>query len=108
MSETIFSRRPNRAIWKTAPLLVLLLSVACAPGGRTAEVAEAAQAGTAPADTLSVTVAVSGMALFLIGAVLSLFSGRNAFYGGARMMAIGAAAGLATFAIGSLLGVGFG
>ncbi len=60
------------------------------------------------ADTLSVTVAVSGMALFLIGAVLSLFSGRNAFYGGARMMAIGAAAGLATFAIGSLLGVGFG
>ena len=60
------------------------------------------------ADTLYITSAVSGVALFLIGAVLSLFSGRNAFHGGARMLAIGAAAGLLTFAIGSLLGFGIG
>ena len=46
------------------------------------------------------------MALFLVGAILSLFSGRNAFYGGGRMLLIGAAAGVATYAIGTLLGVG--
>ncbi len=60
------------------------------------------------ASTLLVTGAVSCIALFLIGAALSLFSGRNAFYGGARMLVIGAVAGAATFAIGSLLGVGIG
>ncbi len=59
-------------------------------------------------DTLIVTGAVSCVALFAIGAALSLFSGRNAFYGGARMLLIGAAAGLLTFALGSLLGVGIG
>jgi vacuolar iron transporter family protein len=49
---------------------------------------------------------VSAGALFLVGALLSLFSGRNAFYGGARMLLIGAAAGVATYFIGGLLGVG--
>ncbi|MBL8858893.1 MAG: VIT1/CCC1 transporter family protein [Planctomycetes bacterium] len=44
-------------------------------------------------------------ALFAVGAVLSLFSGRNAFYGGMRMLGIGALAGLATFAIGRWIGV---
>ncbi len=57
------------------------------------------------AATLHVTGAVSCVALFAIGAVLSLFSGRNAFYGGARMLVIGAAAGVATFAIGLAIGV---
>jgi VIT1/CCC1 family predicted Fe2+/Mn2+ transporter len=33
---------------------------------------------------------------------LSLFSGRNAFLGGARMLAIGSAAATATYLIGSL------
>lgn len=55
---------------------------------------------------LSVTSYISAGALFIVGAVLSLFSGRNAFYGGGRMLLIGAAAGVATYAIGSLLGVG--
>ena len=59
-------------------------------------------------DTLIVTGAVSCVALFAIGGALSLFSGRNAFYGGARMLLIGAGAGLLTFALGSLLGVGIG
>lgn len=58
------------------------------------------------ANTLIVTGAVAGVALFAIGAVLSLFSGRNAFYGGARMLVIGAGAGILTFAFGSALGVG--
>lgn len=51
---------------------------------------------------------ISGVALFIVGGALSLFSGRNAFYGGARMLLIGAAAGIATYGIGSLLGVGIG
>ncbi|MEN9727131.1 MAG: hypothetical protein RL434_1497 [Pseudomonadota bacterium] len=42
--------------------------------------------------------------LFLIGAVLSLFTGRNALWSGLRMVLIGAGAGLATWAIGHLFG----
>lgn len=49
--------------------------------------------------------AASAASLFLVGAVLSLFSGRSAAIGGLRMLAIGAAAGAATFGIGRLLGV---
>jgi VIT1/CCC1 family predicted Fe2+/Mn2+ transporter len=45
---------------------------------------------------------ISGTALFCVGAALSLFSGRSAFLGGARMLAIGAAAAAATYYIGSL------
>ena len=52
-----------------------------------------------------VAASVAGLALFGVGATMSLFSGRNAFLGGARMLAIGALAGAATFAIGSLFGV---
>jgi VIT1/CCC1 family predicted Fe2+/Mn2+ transporter len=48
---------------------------------------------------------IAGVALFGVGAAMSLFSGRNALLGGARMLAIGALAGAATFAIGSLFGV---
>jgi VIT1/CCC1 family predicted Fe2+/Mn2+ transporter len=53
---------------------------------------------------LAVTL-VSGSTLFAVGACLSLFSGRNAFYGGLRLVAVGAVAGGATFALGKLLGV---
>ena len=48
---------------------------------------------------------IAGVALFGVGAAMSLFSGRNALLGGARMLAIGALAGAATFGIGSLFGV---
>jgi len=48
---------------------------------------------------------ISGTALFCVGAALSLFSGRNAFFGGARMLAIGSAAAAATYFIGSLFDV---
>jgi hypothetical protein len=46
-----------------------------------------------------------GIALFVVGAVLSLFSGKNALWGGLRMVAIGAAAAAATYWLGSLFNV---
>jgi VIT1/CCC1 family predicted Fe2+/Mn2+ transporter len=51
------------------------------------------------------SVAFTGLALFSVGATLSLFTGRNAIQGGLRMLAIGALAGGATYLIGHLLGV---
>ena len=47
---------------------------------------------------------ISGTALFCVGAALSLFSGRNAIFGGARMLVIGSAAAAATYYIGTLFG----
>lgn len=52
-----------------------------------------------------VAASVASVALFGVGAAMSLFSGKNAFFGGVRMLAIGALAGAATFAIGGLFGV---
>ena len=54
------------------------------------------------------SVALAGASLFGVGALLSFFTGRSAFLSGLRMLAIGAAAGAATFAIGSLIGVSVG
>jgi VIT1/CCC1 family predicted Fe2+/Mn2+ transporter len=51
---------------------------------------------------------LAGIALFAVGATLSLFTGRGALRGGLRMTLIGGASGLATYAIGSLLGVSLG
>jgi VIT1/CCC1 family predicted Fe2+/Mn2+ transporter len=53
----------------------------------------------------AVAAGVAAVALFGVGAATSLFSGRNAFLGGVRMLTIGAAAGAATFFIGRLFGV---
>ena len=53
-----------------------------------------------------IAASLSALALFLVGALLSLFSGKNAWLGGLRMLAIGAAAGGATFGIGRLLHAG--
>lgn len=52
--------------------------------------------------------ALAGMALFVVGTVLSLFTGRSALWGGGRMLLIGGASGAATYAIGTLLGVSLG
>lgn len=60
------------------------------------------------ATPVPIAACVAGLALFGVGAAMSLFSGRNAFLGGVRMLAIGALAGAATFAIGSLFGVAAG
>jgi len=55
-----------------------------------------------PPAVVAATLAVA--ALFGIGAVLSLFTGRSAVRGGLRMMLIGAGAGLATWLIGRAIG----
>jgi vacuolar iron transporter family protein len=52
-----------------------------------------------------IAASFSGAALFVVGAVLSLFSGRSALLGGARMLLIGSAAAVATYFIGSLFNV---
>ena len=57
---------------------------------------------------LGASIAVSAAALFLVGAATSLFTGRPALHGGLRMLALGAAAGALTYAIGHALGVTLG
>ena len=59
--------------------------------------------GLSPA--VPIAAAISGAALFAVGTVLSLFSGRSAILGGLRMLLIGSAAAAATYAIGSLFNV---
>ena len=54
---------------------------------------------------LGASIALSAAGLFAVGAVTSLFSGGRAMGGGARMLAIGAAAGGATYLIGKMVGV---
>jgi len=52
------------------------------------------------------SIAAAAVALFAVGATLSFFTGRSALASGLRMLAIGSAAGAATYGIGSLVGVG--
>ncbi|MCE9576222.1 MAG: VIT1/CCC1 transporter family protein [Deltaproteobacteria bacterium] len=54
---------------------------------------------------LPIAAAAAGVCLLAVGATLSLFSGKSAIKGGLRMLAIGAAAGGATWGIGQLIGV---
>jgi VIT1/CCC1 family predicted Fe2+/Mn2+ transporter len=49
---------------------------------------------------------LSGVALFVVGAAVSLFTGKNAWFAGGRQLAIGAAAAAVTYTIGRLIGVG--
>ena len=60
------------------------------------------------AQSLSIAVALTAAALFGVGTTLSLFTGRNAWWSGARMLGIGAAAGAVTYLIGKGLGVTLG
>ncbi len=60
--------------------------------------------GVLPARVLPLTAGLTLIALFAIGTVLSLFTGRSALRGGLRMVLIGAAAGAISFAIGHVLG----
>ena len=53
---------------------------------------------------VTVAAVIASIALFGVGAALSLFTGRNAWAGGLRMVAIGGGAGIVTWFIGSLLG----
>jgi VIT1/CCC1 family predicted Fe2+/Mn2+ transporter len=54
---------------------------------------------------LVVSVGLTALALFGVGVAISLFTGRHAWLGGLRMLAIGGAAGGATYLIGKLLGM---
>jgi len=56
--------------------------------------------------SLPAAIALTAVALFGVGATLSLFTGRNALLSALRMLAIGAAAGGVTYLVGKLLGVG--
>lgn len=51
------------------------------------------------------SIIASGVGLFLIGACITLFTGKNAFYAGMRQVAFGLAAAGITFLIGKAIGV---
>ena len=54
---------------------------------------------------LAASIGITALALFGVGAAISLFTGRGALRDGLRMLAIGAAAGALTYSIGKLVGV---
>lgn len=56
-------------------------------------------------EALIYAIGLTCCALFAVGAAMSLFTGRNAWLGGLRMLAIGSAAGAGTYIIGKALGV---
>jgi VIT1/CCC1 family predicted Fe2+/Mn2+ transporter len=51
------------------------------------------------------SVALSAVALFAIGAIVTVFTGRNAVTSGARQMTIGLAAAAVTYGLGHILGL---
>jgi VIT1/CCC1 family predicted Fe2+/Mn2+ transporter len=51
------------------------------------------------------SMALSGLALFLIGAGTTLFTGRGVLYSGARQLAVGLAAAAVTYGVGRAIGV---
>ena len=56
-------------------------------------------------NTLTEVMGITAIALFMVGASISLFTGRRAVTGGIRMLLIGSAAGAASYYIGHALGV---
>jgi VIT1/CCC1 family predicted Fe2+/Mn2+ transporter len=54
---------------------------------------------------LFASIALTAVALFSVGAAVSLLTGKSAIYTGVRQLAIGAAAAAITYAVGSLIGV---
>ena len=61
--------------------------------------------GEASTGYVVASACLSAVALFAVGAGVSLFTGRSGFYSGARQVAIGAGAASVTFVIGSIIGV---
>ena len=55
-----------------------------------------------------VSLVLSLVALFLVGAGVSLLTGRGVLFSGFRQLAIGAGAAAVTFAVGTLIGVTVG
>jgi VIT1/CCC1 family predicted Fe2+/Mn2+ transporter len=62
----------------------------------------------ASAAIVAISILLSAVALFAVGALLSVFTGRSVLFSGGRQLAIGAAAATVTFALGSLIGVSTG
>ncbi len=52
-----------------------------------------------------VSMAVSAVVLFLVGAAITLMTGRNVFYSGFRQVIIGLLAAIITYGVGKLIGV---
>src|SRR5207248_11494255 len=59
----------------------------------------------AGARALPISAILTALALFAVGATLSLFTGRGALFSGARMMLLGALAAAVTFGVGRMFGV---
>jgi len=57
---------------------------------------------------LVASAVLSGMGLFLTGAITTLFTGRSVLFSGSRMVAFGAAGAVVSFAAGTLIGAGTG
>jgi len=57
------------------------------------------------ASAVRTAAGTTAIALFGIGAVLSLFTGRSTIHGGLRMLLIGGGAGIVTYVMGYLLGI---
>ena len=58
-----------------------------------------------PAMALTGTITLTAAALFAVGALISLFTGRSAFHSALRMLLIGGGAGALTYVIGHVLAV---
>jgi VIT1/CCC1 family predicted Fe2+/Mn2+ transporter len=54
------------------------------------------------------SVVIAGLALFAVGAAVSIFTGRNFVLSGLRQLAIGGAAAALTFGLGKVIGVSTG
>ena len=63
---------------------------------------------SAGAPALMSSIGITALALFAVGATISLFTGRSAIRDGLRMLGIGAMAGVLTYGIGTLLGGSLG
>lgn len=57
---------------------------------------------------VTVSAALSALALFTVGALIAFFTGKGALYGGLRMAAIGGAVALVTNTLGRIIGVSLG
>jgi VIT1/CCC1 family predicted Fe2+/Mn2+ transporter len=60
---------------------------------------------TTGAQAILLSVAMSAVGLFLIGAAITLFTGKNVWYSGLRQVLFGLAAAAVTYGIGNLIGV---
>jgi len=57
---------------------------------------------------IAVSAAASGVGLFLVGSIITLYTGKGVLFSGMRMLGFGLAAAAITFGIGKLIGVSTG